>query len=89
MTSRHFRLIDTVVSREGTNSPWVTVVFVGNSGETISVRLPFAVSHPDAALRNQIVGRAVQLMQRLVATGGEIEVPIVRTGRFGIPEAEV
>jgi len=28
-------------------------------------------------------------MKKLVATGGEVEIPLPRTGRFGIPEPEI
>lgn len=87
---RHpFHLVDTIVSREGPNSPWVRVEFVGEGGETVTVRLPFSVAYPDEAGRSRMVGRAMQLMKKIVATGGEVEIPLPRTGRFGIPEPDI
>jgi len=87
---RHpFHLVDTIVKREGPNSPWVTVEFIGEGGETVSVRMPFSVAYPDETGRGRVVSRAIQLMNKIVATSGEVEIAVPRTGRFGIPNPEI
>ena len=88
MTEVHPFHLDTIVEREGSNSPWVNVEFIMDSGEKVSVRLPFSTAYPDQFGRHNLVSRAVQLMKRLVETNGEPDVPLVRTGRFGLPERE-
>lgn len=83
---RHpFHLVDTIVKRGAPNSPWLTVEFVGEGGETVSIRMPFSVAYPDELGRSRAVGRAIQLMKKIVATSGEVEIALPKTGRFGIP----
>ncbi|WP_309084553.1 hypothetical protein [Chelativorans sp.] len=82
------RIIDTVISREGENSAWVHVEFLGDNGESVSVRLPCAVPSGSEAGRNHIIKRATALLRNLVTcdafdTLGET-VWSVRTGRFGV-----
>ena len=82
-------IIDTIISREGKNSPWVNVVFLGASGESISVRLPCAVPPTGEGGRGHIIKRAAKLLRGMVAcedfnTLGE-PVWSVPTGRFGAP----
>jgi len=86
---RHpFRLVDTIVKRESPNSPWVTVEFVGEGGETVSVRMPLSAAHPDRTGSSLIAGRALQLLKSIIATNGKAAIAIPRTGRFGVPNPE-
>lgn len=61
------RVVDTVISREGDNSVWANVVFVGVAGETVSVRLPCPSPYGGQVGRSRIVARAMTLLHDLVA----------------------
>ncbi|WEX07104.1 hypothetical protein [Chelativorans sp. AA-79] len=81
------QIIDIVVSRESKNSPWVNVVFLGDDGESVSVRLACAIPSGSDVGRNYIIRRATTLLRSLVTceafnTLGET-VWVPRTGRFG------
>jgi len=82
-------IIDTVVSREGKNSAWVNVVFLGDSGESVSVRVPCTTPTGSEVGRNYIIKRATVLLRNLVgcdafnALGERVWSP--REGRFGAP----
>ena len=81
------QIIDTVVSREGENSAWVNVVFLGDRGESISVRLPCTIPSGNEAGRNHTIKRATALLRSLIEceafeTLGE-RVWSPRSGRFG------
>lgn len=84
-----FHLVDTIVKREAPNSPWITVEFVGEGGETVSVRMPFSVARRDEAGRISMVGRAVILMNKVVEASGQPQIAVPTTGRFGIPNPKI
>jgi hypothetical protein len=83
------QIIDTVVSREGKNSAWVNVVFLGDSGESVSVRVPCTMPAGTEIGRNFIVKRATVLLRTLVdcdafnTLGERAWSP--HKGRFGVP----
>lgn len=88
------QIVDTVISREGGNSVWANVVFLGNSGESVSVRLPCPVPTGGPVGRNRIIKRAAALLRDTVESEaferlGEQVWPDA-VGRFGAaPEAPV
>lgn len=81
------QVIDIIVSRESGNSVWAKVVFLGDRGESVSVRLPCPVPTGGPIGRNRIVKRAASLLHGMVASEtfdslGEQGWP-VPAGRFG------
>ena len=82
-------IVDTIVSREGVNSAWANVVFLGDRGESVSVRLPWPVPSGGEIGRNRIIKRAASLLKTLVAcesfeTAGERAWP-TGPARIGAP----
>lgn len=83
------RIIDTIVSREGDNSAWANVVFVGAGGETVSVRLPCPFPSGGHVGRERITQKAIMILSGIAAHDGaqcrgEFQLSS-RTGRFGVP----
>lgn len=82
-------IIDTVVSRENMNSAWVNVVFLGDGGESVCVRVPCTVPAGSEVGRNHIIKRATALLRSLVSCdafdslGERVWSP--NNGRFGGP----
>jgi hypothetical protein len=81
------RIVDTIVSREGENSAWANVVFLGDTGESVSVRLPYCIPTGGEIGRNRLIKRATAMLRNLVTceafdTLGESGWTL-RSGRFG------
>ncbi len=83
------KIIDTIVSREGRNSVWANVVFVGDNGESVSIRLPCPVPTGGFAGRMHIIRNAAALLRDLVECkaidGAGEPVWSAPGGRFGVP----
>lgn len=77
------RVVDTIISREGDNSAWANVVFVGDGGETVSVRLPCPVPSGGRIGRERIAARAIKLLAGIVSQGAA-GTQRSATGRFGV-----
>lgn len=81
------RVVDTIISREGGNSAWANVVFVGDRGESVSVRLPCPVPAGGEIGRARIASRALKVLEG-IASHESAESLLERprepgTGRFG------
>ncbi len=61
------RVVDTIISREGGNSAWANVVFVGDRGESVSVRLPCPVPAGGEIGRARVAERALKLLDGIVS----------------------
>ncbi|NGR08645.1 hypothetical protein G5B41_13870 [bacterium SGD-2] len=81
-----FHLVDTVISRESPNSSWITVEFVGEGGETVTVRLVSTVAFPTITGESSVIGRALDLMKAVVVTGGNTNTPLSSTHSLDLPE---
>ncbi|MDZ5697009.1 hypothetical protein [Chelativorans sp. M5D2P16] len=81
------RIVDTVIAREGDNSIWANVVFVGDGGETVSVRLACPSSGSGEMGRSRIIERAMKLLQGLLAAELPDRFPrSAQVQRFGVTE---
>lgn len=84
------QIIDAIVSREGANSVWARVVFLGDRGEAVSVRLPCPVPSGGSVGRVRLIKRAAGLLRNLVESDafdkiGDQMWPRA-AGRSGLPE---
>jgi len=82
-------IIDIVVCRENKNSAWVNVVFLGDQGESVSVRVPCTIPTGNDVGRNYIIKQATILLRNLISCDsfnmlGERGWSPHR-GRFGVP----
>lgn len=84
------QIVDAIVSREGANNAWAKVVFLGDRGESVSVRLPYPVPSGGPLGRVRLIKRAASLLRGLVeedAFGRLVDQAWpVPAGRFGISD---
>lgn len=84
------QIVDAIVSREGANNAWAKVVFLGDRGESVSVRLPCPVPSGGPIGRVRLIKRAASLLRGLVEDDafGKLgdQVWPVSAGRFGISD---
>lgn len=85
------QIVDAIITREGGNSAWVNVVFIGAHGEHVSVRLPSTVPCGGPLARNRILGRAAEMLRSVAVQAprlsGQDNVTVPR-GRFGMAAEE-